>query len=145
MYMLPDGSQLSENNKNIEAQKKQQNSRIVIICKILGSGHPIPNGISQKKMFDAHGKNYADGSPTHPHTHTISQPGPGTVKMWLDRWASPCGERNGKRILPAAGNRKQATCIQKIGSAAGRKPFVGSIALQSGRREKNQHAADFFP
>ena len=127
MYMLPDGSQLSENNKNIEAQKKQQNSRIGIICKILGSGHPIPNGISQKKCLTLTGIITRDAS----LTHTTNQPGPGMIAMWLDRWASPCGERNGKkRILPvAAGSRQHALMREE----AGRKPFVGSIALQSGR------------
>ena len=45
--------------------------------------------------------------PTHTPTHPHNQPGTGTVRMWLDRWASPCGERNGKKCYrqqAAAGN-----------------------------------------
>ena len=60
-------------------------------------------------------------------------------------------EMEKKRILPAteaAGSRQHALMREE----AGRKPFVGSYGIGSkalggraARREKNQHAADFFP
>ena len=82
--------------------------------------------------------------PTQPH----NQPGTGTVTMWLDRWASPCGERNGKRILPAAqaAESRQATCIEKIGAQQGREALCWiNSAGRSGGGKKISTPLTFFP
>jgi len=82
----------------------------------------------------------------HPTTQPPNQPGTGTVRRWLDRWASPCGERNGKKknSTDNRGSRQQATCIDE---RRGREEALCWInaAVRSGGGKKISTPLTFFP